>query len=816
MKTILIICIIIPLWQLHARSESQDKLRFHTDGFVQNKGQVIDQDGNVNHKVSFIYTNGDFHLALTPSGFSYELLHETVNINAFPESGFTDPDEYQEWKDAQISRVSSCRIDVSLKGADMHPEIRPDNGTGTVLNYYTSGNIITNVPSFNRITYKNIYPHIDLVFEIHSSENGSYPEYSFIVHPGGDARRIMMSYSGLSAIKLENPFNLDIYTSNRFIKETGLNGYWLEDPSPAAVSFRLKNHTLSFNAPHSNTKTLIIDPVIVWGSFFGGKSSENWDTESEIALSNENKVILTGSTQSSSYVATNGAFMQTYGGNRDMLLAKFSLDGTQIEWATYFGGNGQDVAYGVCCNAEDNILITGFAKSQNIPTSIPNTFLALQGTSDVVIAKFSSSGMLIWDTLLGGINDAQPENGRSLICDANMNIYLCGFVTSDNNVATEGAYQPGYAGSGDAFLAKYDKNGTKIWCTYFSGIGQDRAHALCLDPFGNVYFVGTAKSKKNFISNGLQTKFGGLNDAFLAKFDTSGKYFWSTYYGGTGGEHGRGVKCDGLGNIYFTGWTNSTEPNVISTSGSYQQNLGGSQDGFLAKFTPDGRRLWGTYFGGISIDLFFGLTIDSQANLYLSGGTKSENNIATTDALQDTIGGGQDVMIVKFDSSGYRMWSSYLGDSVDDNSYDIEIDSFGMIYLDVNSVGPLPVSSNAWQTFARGKDDLAVFKIDINTNPPPPRINSAVYNILSSKILIGPNPASDYIQISNFNSEEGKAEVIIHDVNGRILLDKQLLISEENPFINIPVNQIPEGLYIIAVKQNEFVISRKILISRKQ
>lgn len=497
---------------------------------------------------------------------------------------------------------------------------------------------------------------------------------------------------------------------------------------------------LSFNAQVDKNKTLVIDPSIVWGSFFGGSSTENWDTESEIALDHSNNVYITGSTASKKFIATTGAVMTTFGGTRDIFLAKFNSTGTQVLWATYFGGNGQDVAYGIGCDSYNNVVITGFVKSPNVMTT-PGVFqTTLLGHSDVVIAKFSTAGQLIWSTLMGGGDDTnEAENGRSLVMDANDNIYVCGYVTSSTNVATPGTYDVTYGGKGDAFLVKFNKDGNKIWGTYFSGLNKDRAHCLCLDPFGHVYFTGTAQTSKLFVSLGFQTKFGGGGtDAFIAKFDTSGHHIWSSYYGGGAGDHGRQIKCDGAGCVYFDGWTNSVGTNVMSTPNGFQPNIGGGgNDGFIVKFNPAGHRIWGTYFGGNQVEILYGMTIDPQANIYVCGNSSSASGIASPDAFQPNLGGGQDAIIAKFDSAGQRIWSTYFGGTGYDDSYDIQRDSSGMIYLDADSYGPLSATPGAAQTIVRGQDDCAVFKFDFNP-PLCPDNNEPNESFLSPHIITDP------------------------------------------------------------------------------
>ncbi len=106
------------------------------------------------------------------------------------------------------------------------------------------------------------------------------------------------------------------------------------------------------------------------------------------------------------------------------------------------------------------------------------------------------------------------------------------------------------------------------------------------------------------------------------------------------------------------------------------------------------------------------MAIDAQANIYVNGNSTSTSGVASPDAFQPNIGGGQDATMAKFDSAGHRIWSTYFGGTGLDDSYDMEVDSAGKVYLDLDTFGPLPVTSGSYQTIVRGQDDLAVFEFD--------------------------------------------------------------------------------------------------------
>ena len=136
---------------------------------------------------------------------------------------------------------------------------------------------------------------------------------------------------------------------------------------------------------------------------------------------------------------------------------------------------------------------------------------------------------------------------------------------------------------------------------------------------------------------------------------------WGTYYGGTGtnqaGTHGLAI--DGNGNSIIVGWTTSL--NGIATTGAYQEIYDGSTDGFVAKFLPDGTLLWGTYYGGNSVDEGYCCAVDKDNYIFYGGSTYSTDNIATPGAFQTTLQGQPDAVLAKFSPDGILLWGTYYG-----------------------------------------------------------------------------------------------------------------------------------------------------------
>jgi hypothetical protein len=179
---------------------------------------------------------------------------------------------------------------------------------------------------------------------------------------------------------------------------------------------------------------------------------------------------------------------------------------------------------------------------------------------------------------------------------------------------------------------------------------------------------------------------------------------WATYYGGLIYENNVRVCVDPQNNVYLGGYTNSSTG--IASAG-YDTTLE-ETDLFIAKFDGAGNRLWATYYGGNNTEILFNLKTDSSGNLYVVGYTTSTTGVAVG-GFDTTYGGVWDALIVKFNNSGIRQWSTYYGGEYGDNAYDCAIDSQGNIYVVGDTGSTSGIASGGFQnTFSRNSDGFIV------------------------------------------------------------------------------------------------------------
>ncbi len=306
----------------------------------------------------------------------------------------------------------------------------------------------------------------------------------------------------------------------------------------------------------------------------------------------------------------------------------------------------EDRVGGVTTDKNGNVFLAGNTFSHTgISTAgsyQPNLF---NTTSDAFLAKFDSNGVRQWGTYYGGEMD---DIATSCTTDSIGNVYFAGNTSSLIRMVSPGAFQTIYGGGvGDAFLAKFTTGGQRVWATYYGGESDDSGFGCIADSLGNICLVGSTKSLNGITSPGChQPVFGGLRDAFIVKFNSSGQRLWGTYYGGSHFDEANGCAFGWNGDIFVAGTTGSD--NNISTPDASQTTLSGINDGFLVKFNDAGQRQWATYYGGSGMEYFYNCSYVMDDTLYLAGVTSSTNNIASPGAWQQVYGGTGDCMLIKF------------------------------------------------------------------------------------------------------------------------------------------------------------------------
>lgn len=270
------------------------------------------------------------------------------------------------------------------------------------------------------------------------------------------------------------------------------------------------------------------------------------------------------------------------------------------------GDTSVESGFGVNTDSSNNIYVGGYTNSVG------------SGSYDALVAKYSPSGVVLWQRVLGG-SDSDYFYGS----------------TVDNNGNFYGIGNTGPSGSEDILIAKYNSSGVIQWQRTLGGADRDFGRGVIVDSNDDVYIIGYTLSVG-----------AGNYDILIAKYNSSGTIQWQRSLGGTNTEIGQGVNVDNSGNVYVTGQTNSEGPadfNIV-----------------VAKYNTSGVIQWQRLLGGTSRDIGREVAIDSSGDIYFGG--YSQSNVTT---------GSNDYFIAKYNSSGTIQWQRMLGGTASDILYSI-------------------------------------------------------------------------------------------------------------------------------------------------
>ncbi len=565
--------------------------------FVENKGQVVDQNNTYRSDIDFKY--------------------KAANVDVFVGDATM---HYQWMKSEADGKINTYRMDVELIGANVNAPYTTTEQGAYHENYYTErfpGGLSVN--SFKKIVYTNVYPNIDWVLYTADKDGAKMLKYDFVVKPGGNPANIKLRYSGATSLSVDNGA-LTAMTPMGSITENKPYTYDAVSKAEVTSGFVLNDNILSFDvAAHSGT--LVIDPEVQWKTYMGGTGTDHVMGIAADAVSNGYVVGWTISTT----LATFGSHQYTFGGgSQDGYLIKFNPEGV-TDWATFYGGSGSDMLNNVAVDNSGNVIVVGQTNSTGAIAPSGAHQFTFGGAQDGFLAKFTSTGTRSWASYYGGSGE---DNAYAVACDATGNIFIAGSTQSTTGIASSNATRTTPA---KGFLAKFNAAGSRQWGTYAADTGQGAIRAIACDIKGNVYCVGYTNSYQNIATPGShQTANGGgtvgplhTQDGFLAKYNTNGGRVWATYYGGNNLDEVTSVDCDDNGSIYIGGITWSTNGTTIATSGTYQSSYSPSgpdqQSGFLAKFSESGVRQWGSYINSGWTDYLTDLTVMPGGRVFVTG-----------------------------------------------------------------------------------------------------------------------------------------------------------------------------------------------------
>lgn len=318
--------------------------------------------------------------------------------------------------------------------------------------------------------------------------------------------------------------------------------------------------------------------TLLWSTYFGGKES---DYIQSIDVTADGSCYVTGYTWSTNFPTLN-AYDNTIGGAIDTFVSKFNVNGALI-WSTYLGGSDADWGLSLAVGNNDSCYVTGHTRSTNFPTlnGYNTTFGGGMSNGDAFITKLNTSGILLWSTYLGGIND---DIGRSIAVASDGSCYVTG-ETESINFPIVNAYDSTYEGICEAYITKYNTSGSLLWSTFLGGNAADIGKDIAVTSDDNFYLTGTTSSSDYPTMNAHYNTLKGDFDSFITAFFSDGSLIWSTFLGGSGSDYGNKIAVGNDTSCFVTGETLSNDFPTRNAFDAYGDS--GYYDIFLTKFSDD-------------------------------------------------------------------------------------------------------------------------------------------------------------------------------------------------------------------------------------
>ncbi len=726
-------------------------------GFTENKGQIHDQFRKPNPSVLYLMNGNGMNVQLRNTGFAYDTytmeegegnLDVRDTAHGFDAMGRTTPEPIP-------TTFRFHRIELHFVNGNPEPEILRAGESEDYTNYYTdvTGEAgATFVRSYSTITYRNVWPNIDVRFN--AGEKGF--KYDVIVRPGGAISDVRFAAEG--ATISEDLKGRLVFTWADGTLEEQIPESWVENgrrKSTAEARYDVgTDATFGFGIHGSVEGTLVIDPSpIIWATYYGGTLTENGCAT---ALDGNNNAYLCGTTISSTNIATAGSHDATYNMAYDGFVAKFTEAGVRL-WGTYFGGSSDDQPTDMAANNVGTFVVVGTTSSTaGIATAGTHQSAAVDNADGFAIV-FNTSGLRQWGTYYAGTGSFPNQDYANCVALAtDGRVAMAGWSTAANGITTPGTENPN---GGYGFLTVLSNTGQRNWGTRVGNADE---------LLWGVTFIGTnrvAVAGQTSSTTGIATSTPGRHDgthngnwdSFLINYNAStGLRVWGTYFGGSGLDVATDLAYVGLSRIAICGHTTSTAG--MATSGAHQTAYaGGTSDGFVAVFnTSSGARFWSSYYGTALNDQLTSLD-----------GTESDHIAIGCIKNATTLGSVGQSSALDFSNSGTLYYAPVLASNA--NKCAVSANPHGMMVAGTTSATNV-ATWGAFQTTLAGGFDAFLYHLHYSLVPLGMALENNNDNTSALMKVVVSDRHLRFDASPNIDGADQPTNVTIHDAMGRVVL----------------------------------------------
>jgi hypothetical protein len=732
--------------------------------FIENQGQTAQEVRYTSH-------GGQYDLFLTKNEAVLALRH-TKHYDLSPRHrAMTLRQIRADHKAAKAAATTTTALRMQFQNANPNPQISAADKLSGKVNYYIGNDPSkwhVGVPTYARVKYSQLYPGVDLVFY----GNQRKLEYDFVVAPGVDPSAIRMNLAGTRRLHLNKSGDLIVNVADGNIELQKPVIYQTINGRRQPVSGKYStngSHVAFAVGNYDRREPLIIDPVLLYGTYLGGASDEEGLS---IVVDAAGDAFVGGQTFSADFpLAGIGATVGFSNPNSIGFgfISELDPTGSMLLQSSYLGGTtpGDDAVMGVAIDPSGNVYVTGVTFAVDFPTT-PNALKPALGANDggtSFLAESNISGTLFYSSYIGGNKAGLGDVGNAVVADANGNAYITGATFSDpgtldiNFPVSTGALQktdPSGANLGSAFLTVINTKASGAaslgYSSYLGGDGAnsgtvnvgfaDMGFGIALDSNNHAYIGGTTAST-NFPVSSTNIQSASANNnytAFISEIDTTktgaASLVYSTYLGGSGdgtvfGDFGLAIDVQsGTTVAYITGATNSADFPV--TSGAVQatgDKVNGAGYVTLVDTSNGSSPKYSTFLGTASTTGFSIKADKTSGKAVVGGVTGSANFPVTSLTFQPVLAANAigDGFVSEIDPAVSGMpglvYSTYIGGSgtsqTPDQVFGLALGTLPTVFVTGQTLSTnFPTSAGAFQAALDGPSDAFVASLNLTPLAP--------------------------------------------------------------------------------------------------
>jgi len=691
----------------------------------------------------------------------------------------------------------------------------------------------------------------------HIKGNNNWMKFEFVIHPGGDPEDILMTFEGADNVQVIQSLGLLIVSSSigtyvfpkpKALKIDTVSGAvelgWQPDWDLSVTGDTVKFTNIgSYNPAEVLIFTLGEEPFAAttvgggtnlrWSTYFG---HSQYDFPISTVFGETNRITVVGYTESTQFPVSIGSYQSINLGGYDSFVSDFDDTGV-LNWSTYCGGTENDNAQDVepFIDVRDYVYVVGRTGSSNFPVTnvgSPGGYFDGASTSGGgYIQQYTFNGVLSWSTFFGegdaGIYSVAVDDADNIFVGGRGNNTNGDFPLEDLGGSAL------YHDDGRAFVAKFDPDHNLDWSTFLNSgeSGHDRVYEMSIDQSDNLILIGITGYESDpyfeFANQGpgyQDNTIGGTADAFIAKINSGGELYWSTYIGSSNGERGNSIATDNYGNIYACGFSTSFSGLPVYDAGglSYFNDVD-YQKSWIAKFSPTGSQAWFTLLDASA----YHLDVKPDGEIYVTGSTRSEDfpiHDRSSMYFQDESNNvysstNTNSFVFSLNPSLEPLWITYFGGTSNisstrqDIAQGLDLSDDGSllsivgittsnVYFPLEDPGngaffqPAIIFANPTSSGSSWDGFISVFDVSPNVSVPEHEI------ISSEGLQVYPNPSFGEISILSNDKQRGTMKIDIYNSLGVKVADySRESLPNQNVKITLPEN-IATGVYHFKITLN--------------